>query len=383
MARTDAIGTITFHNSYNCGSMLQTLALQRILSDRYAVDNEIIDFSNAGQQAMYSPFWKVTGIKSVIKNALWATVYGRIRQQAQSYERFEEKYFTLSPRQYSTNGELRTTNDSYRKFITGSDQVWNIKCMDADDAYYLNFVSDDNNRYSYAVSFGANNPFTNDEQGRHYLDLARRFDRISVRERNAQRWVDAALDQTVPMCLDPTMLLDQNEWENTVDLGDEPIIKGDYIFYYCFSISQKNAAFLHKVSQKLGMPVYFFEPKEWALRCCWKNRIRLVKQYGPEAFLNYMKYATVVFTTSFHGTAFSTIFHKNFWYINSGHNDLSKDDRAVSFLTQLHLMDRYRTTESLLSSTKLLAAPNYDECDKALAILRAESLSYIESIVND
>ena len=72
----------------------------------------------------------------------------------------------------------------------------------------------------------------------------------------------------------------------TVQLGSAPIIQGDYIFYYCFSISQEIASFLHQVSKKTGMPVYFFEPKEWALRCCWKNKIRLVKKYGPEAFLN-------------------------------------------------------------------------------------------------
>lgn len=382
MSRNDKTATITFHNSYNCGSMLQALALQKVLIDKYGVDNEILDFSNQGQKEMYSTFWKVTGFKSFIKNALWATVYKRIKQQAAAYEAFEHKYFRLSQDTYTSNKELTATNSKYQKFITGSDQVWNIRCMDADDAYYLNFVSDFNRRYAYAVSFGANNPFADSSLKDHYLNLVNKFNKISVREQNAKKWVSTATGREVSLCVDPTMLLSQGEWEKTVQLGSAPIIQGDYIFYYCFSISQEIASFLHQVSKKTGMPVYFFEPKEWALRCCWKNKIRLVKKYGPEAFLNYMKYAKMVFTTSFHGTAFSTIFHKSFWYIDSGHNDLSKDDRAVSFLTQLKLTDRYKTISSLLQ-TDLSLIPDYTQPDQALAKLREEAFEYIEGIVND
>ena len=375
------IGILTFHNSHNCGSMLQALALQTVLRNRFGVDNEIIDFSNSGQSAMYSPFWKVTGVKSVVKNALWATVYPQIKRQIRAYEAFEHDYFKLSPSSYHEDSELAALDGVYNKFITGSDQVWNIRCMDADDAYYLDFVKN-SGKYAYAVSFGANNPFADSKLAGHYQDLVNDFDRVSVREQNAKRWVKAATGRDVPMCLDPTMLLSQEEWGRTVHFKSEPIIKGDYIFYYCFSISQEIASFLHKVSKRTGIPVYFFEPKEWALRCCWKNRIHLVSEYGPEAFLNYIKYATMVFTTSFHGTAFSTLFHKDFWYIDSGHNDPAKDDRAISFLTQLELMERYQTTDKLLS-TDLRAKPDYTRSDAALGKLRQEAFDYLGKIVND
>ena len=254
--------------------------------------------------------------------------------------------------------------------------------MNADDAYYLNFVSDFNRRYAYAVSFGANNPFADSSLKDHYLNLVNKFNKISVREQNAKKWVSTATGREVSLCVDPTMLLSQGEWEKTVQLGSAPIIQGDYIFYYCFSISQEIASFLHQVSKKTGMPVYFFEPKEWALRCCWKNKSRVVKKDGPEAFLNYMKYAEMVFTTSCHGTAVSAILHGNFWYNDSGHNDLSKDDRAVSFLTQLKLTDRYKTISSLLQ-TDLSLIPDYTQPDQALAKLREEAFEYIEGIVND
>ena len=374
------IGLITFHASNNCGSMLQAFALQKVLKDKLHVESELIDFSNSGQKEMYKPFLKITGIKSIIKNALWLTVYNEIREQIKAYEQFSKKYFTISEHSYDTTEELEMLNGVYDKYITGSDQVWNVCCMDADDAYYLSFVKE-GKKYAYAVSFGANNPFIL-KNGEHYKKLVESFNRISVRELNAQKWIEQSSGSTVPICLDPTMLLKQEEWERYIEIGEEPIVKGKYIFYYCFSISQPIAKFLHETSKKLGIPVYFLEPKEWALRCCWKNSVKLVGKYGPEVFLNLMKNATIIFTTSFHGTAFSTIFHKNFWYIDSGHNDLEKDDRAVSFLTQLGLMGRYKTID-WLGENKLVNCPDYVEVDKKWDLLINQSMEYLRNIVNE
>ena len=374
------IGLITFHASNNCGSMLQAFALQKVLKDKFGVENELIDFSNQGQKEMYKPFWKITGIKSVVKNGLWLTKYGQIRKQMKAYESFSKKYFVLSDRSYETTEELNHLNGKYDKYITGSDQVWNICCMDADDAYYLSFVKE-GKKYAYAVSFGANNSFVS-QAGEHYKKLANSFDAISVREANAQRWIEEAINRTVPMCLDPTMLLKQDEWERYIDVGGAPMVDGSYIFYYCFSISQHVAKFLQETSKRLNMPVYFLEPKEWALRCCWKNSIKLVGQYGPEAFLNLTKYANLIFTTSFHGTAFSTIYHKNFWYIDSGHNDLTKDDRAVSFLSQLGLMERYKTVE-YLKEHELNVTPDYAEVDVKLEEMIEQSMQYLRGIVDE
>ncbi|MBS6161159.1 MAG: polysaccharide pyruvyl transferase family protein [Firmicutes bacterium] len=376
----EKIGLITFHASNNCGSMLQAFALQTVLKDKLNVENELIDFSNIGQKEMYKPYWKVTGIKSVIKNALWFTVHNQIKKQIVEYEQFSDKYFDISEQSYETTKELEKVNGKYSKYITGSDQVWNICCMDADDAYYLSFV-EDGKKYAYAVSFGANNPFVLNK-GDYYKTLVEKFDGISVREANAKKWIGQALNINVPICLDPTMLLNQEEWERYIDIGQEAIIPGQYIFYYCFSISQTIAKFLRETSKRLKMPVYFLEPKEWALRCCWKDSIKLVGKYGPEVFLNLMKNATVIFTTSFHGTAFSTIFHKNFWYIDSGNNDLDKDDRAVSFLTQLGLMERYRTVD-YLKNHELIDKPDYNRVDYKWNELVEQSMKYLEKVVND
>ena len=375
------IGIMTFHRSHNNGSMLQALALQNIISEKYGCQAEIIDFSNWAQQNMYSPIPKPTNIKRLIKAFIWMTNYRQLKCQYNAYDNFAKKYFNLSIEKYSTSTELEAIENNYSAFIAGSDQVWNVKCIDADDAYYLNFVSD-RPRYAYAVSFGANNPFELEENSQMYIDYFHKFKKVSVREQNAQKWIKQATKKEVPICLDPTMLYDKEEWEKIVDIGNTPIINGKYIFYYCFSITEDIQKFLKAVSKQTGLPVYFMEAKEWTLKCCWKNGIKLIKQYGPDVYMNVVKYAEIFITTSFHGTAFATIYRKRFWYIKSRDSENSQDDRAVSFLTQLNLMSQYKTISELMK-TDLYVLPDYTDAEDRIRDLREKSFDFLQSIIED
>lgn len=373
------IGILTFHNSHNCGSMLQALALQTVLENRYNATVRIIDFSNEAQQNMYAPIPKPSNWKRLIKSIIWATNYTQMVKQYNAFDSFSKKYFKLTESRLSDPTLIKDVVEGYDALITGSDQVWNIKCIDADDAYFLNFT-DSIKKYAYAVSFGANNPFeiNNERYTKYFND----FRLVSVRERNAQKWVEEATGVHVPVCLDPTMLFGKEDWENIVDVGDTPVIKGEYIFYYCFGISEEIQRFLKYVSNKMQMPVYFMEAKEWTLKACWKNNIKLIKEYGPDVYMNAVKYSKVFITSSFHGTAFATIYRKDFWYIKSKDSESSMDDRAVSFLTQLGLMDRYRTT-SELKETNLLEKANYTSIDERIRELRDKSFNYLDNVIRD
>ena len=375
------IGILTFHRSHNNGSMLQALALQNIINEKYNCCAEIIDFSNYAQQNMYAPIPKPQNIKQLIKAIIWSTNYKQMKRQYCAYDNFAQKYFHLSDKKYNTSAEMRMIENEYDAFIVGSDQVWNVKCIDADDAYYLDFVSA-KPCYSYAVSFGANNPFVLDDKSQKYKKYLSKFGKVSVREKNAQKWIKQATGNLVPICLDPTMLYDKTEWEKIVDIGSSPIISEKYIFFYCFSITEEVQRFLKYVSKQTGLPVYFMEAKEWTLKCCWKNGIKLIKQYGPDVYMNVVKHAEIFITTSFHGTAFATIYKKRFWYIKSKKSESSQDDRAISFLTQLNLTSQYKTIPELMD-TDLYKFPDYTGIDENVKKLREESFDYLKSIIED
>lgn len=373
------IGLITFHASHNNGSMLQALALQTVLEKKYNCKVEIINFSNESQRNMYAVLPKADNYKRLIKNVIWMTKYKEMKKQYKSYCEFSGKYFHLSSKEYSLSSQLEELDGVYDAIIAGSDQVWNIACRDADDAYYLNFVQK-TPKYAYAVSFGANNPFELGERNK-YINYINKFRMISVREKNAQKWIADATGVKPKICLDPTMLLNENQWTNIVSIGEEPVISGEYIYYYCFSIDSKIKKFLRWISKIKKMPVYFMEAKEWTLKMCWKENIHLIGKYGPDVYINVVKNSSLFITTSFHGTAFATILKKNFWYINDGKPN-KKDDRAVSFLTQLGLMNRYRTIEEL-KNVDLDVCPDYKEPYEKLKLLQEESFKYLDLLVKD
>ncbi|MBQ8885925.1 MAG: polysaccharide pyruvyl transferase family protein [Clostridia bacterium] len=374
------VGLLTFHASHNNGSMLQALALQTVLEKKYDCEVELINFSNAGQQNMYSVLPKPNNFKRLIKNIIWRTNIKQLRKQFSAYHKFSQRYFHLSKKKYKKAEELKNCEEEYDAIITGSDQVWNVCCLDADDAYYLNFVQN-KPKFAYAVSFGANNPFETSGRGQDYVKYLESMDLISVREQNAKKWILKFAGIDVPLCLDPTMLYNKDEWEEIVDVGVAPIIKGEYIFYYSFGINERIQKFLKWVSKRYGLPVYFMEAKEWTLKACWRNKIRLIKSYGPDVYMNVVKHAKLFITTSFHGTAFATIYHKNFWYINDKQEKNPKDDRAVSFLTQLDLMERYRTIQDL-KKTNLMENLDFSSADNALITLKSQSFSFIDNIIN-
>lgn len=371
------IGILTFHASHNNGSMLQAIALQHVLNDKYFLDTEIINFSNEAQQNMYSIMPKANKLKRIIRNAIWMTNIKEIRKQYYSFDQFMKKYMILSNVEYREMKEINKIEEKYSSIIVGSDQIWNVKCVDADDAYYVNF-SNTIPRYAYAVSFGANNPFVIDEK---YTEYVKKFNMISVRENNGKKWIKNSVGLDVELCLDPTMLLKIDEWECLINVGN-PVIDGDYIFYYCFSITEDVQRFLAYISKKYDMPVYFSEAKEWALKTCWRNKIKRVKKYGPDVYLNLVKNSKLFITTSFHGTAFATLYHKHFWYIDRGDNDPEKDDRAITFLNQLDLMDRYRTIAEL-KEMDLYLKHEYDNTDTLLNNLRIKSNDYLNKMVKD
>ena len=135
------IAMITFHASHNNGSMLQALALQTALQQRNC-DVEIIDFSNEGQRNLYSVLPYPHNWKQCIKWLIWRSNYKELKRQHEAYETFSSKYFKLTEKSYTNNTQLEELYNKYDAFITGSDQVWNTRCIDADDAYFLTFVKD-------------------------------------------------------------------------------------------------------------------------------------------------------------------------------------------------------------------------------------------------
>ena len=99
-----------------------------------------------------------------------------------------------------------------------------------------------------------------------------------------------------------------------------------------------------------------------------------IKDVGPEDFLNLIFYSELVVSTSFHATAFSHIFHKNFFTILPPKNA----ERIVSLVNLSGLSDR--TIAEGDSLTNIDSIIDWDNVDKRLEGYISASKNYLEEL---
>jgi len=366
------IGIITFHNSYNCGSMLESYAMQRIIEKRN-LKPEIINFSSKGQKELYSVFYKNNSIKNIIKNILIVPHVKRVKRNNDKYEEFKNKNFNLS-KEY-TDGDIISDNN-YDIVIAGSDQIWNITIKDASDVYFLDWVKKAK-KIAYAPSFGARNILKVSNNPKKYCELINSFDALSIREENGKKWIKDMCNIDVPVLIDPTLLLDKKEYEKIEDKTFKPSKK--YIFFYSPSFNLEICKYVANIAKKYDLEVITWSTKSYIVRRIKKFGFKLPIYEDPSMYLSLIKNAELVITTSFHGTIFSTIYRKKFITVKNG-DMYGDDDRVITLLEQLHLMDRLIPYE-FDDSKNYLEDIDYSNYEKILPGLQKKANEYLNKNV--
>ena len=364
------VGIMTFHRAQNYGSVLQAYALQQTIL-KLGKSCEIIDFSNERQKEMYLPFTKNDNIKHFVRNIITSFHLKTFKRHYNDFEEFLKNHLILSKDSYSTYDSLVGIEKNYNCLLAGSDQVWNIKCYDADDAYFLGFAKDVK-KVAYAPSFGAKNLLTYADDIDKYKNYLQDFSNISIREKNGQKWLNELLGYDVPIYVDPSFLLTKSEWEKMIG---EPMIKGKYILYYSFHYSTQISKTVKELSKKFGLPVYILSARAQYYYGGQALGFKLVEHSGPLEFLNAIKHATIIFTNSFHGAAFSTILHKKFYFLY-GNVQNKDDDRATFLIEQLGIQECVVKMDEL-DRIVLEQTFDYDNAEKILKPLRDEAVKYL------
>lgn len=365
------VGIITFHASHNCGSMLQAYALQCFLQ-KNGYNPEMIDFSSEGQKALYSLYNKNKSIKFAVRNLVFHLHSKRLKNTRERYEAFKRQYFNLSDFSTSDMDEICVDELDYNAVIAGADQVWNTTISDYDDAYFLNWVKNAK-RIAYAPSFGAKNPLNYAKDVNKIKQYLLDFNSLSIREKNGQRWINELIGENVPVVLDPTLIIDKEDYEKIT--SKELNLPEKYIFYYSPSYSLNINKLVKKISKKYKLPVIAFNGKAYYLRGMEFCGFKLPDFEDPTSYLQLMKNATMIITTSFHGSIFSTLYHKKFWVVKNG-GMLGDDDRVRTLLSQLNINERLISTE-FDDNFDYMQDLDYEEFDALLKERRAFSENYL------
>ena len=300
------LGILTFPNTTSYGAVLQMYALYRA-AERLGGEPEIINYLNSYMKNQrHTAAMQCGGMKRRVKLVAKNLMHAR---QLRGFRRFEKTLCKYPPRAIDQPEALKALADRYGGVICGSDQVWNPDITGNDSRYFLDFCGPNTRRIAYAPSFGIQE-FSSEfkEQIRPQL---RQFDALSARENPGKIVTEELTGRTVPLVLDPTFLLQQQDWEALEESHSAG--KGGYILYYTVRRSDTLLKFCMEKARETGLKVVYIGGN--AVKQL-KNRDKgLCYAYdlSPGEFLYLVHHAKCVVTNSFHGTAFSIHYKKDFF----------------------------------------------------------------------
>lgn len=314
------VAILTFHNAVNYGAILQCYALQSYIERQFGYSVDVLDYQPLYfKKVFFDPMrpWTAYGLKNKCKAfakcLLLSREMSKLSQKHRALFRFMQENLNLYP--------MKTRADNTHDFyITGSDQVWNLELLQNDLTYLLDFL-ERGKKISYAASFKISD--VDDFARKAYRENLPSFDNISVRESNLKSYLHEQFDLEAACVLDPTLLIGSKFWESEVD--QNAVISERYLLLYYVNMPQKliDSAFLYA--------------RERGLKVVSLNTLRDRSDYldyshaSIEEFLNLVANAEAVFTTSFHGMAFSILFEREFYYeipANSYNNNARLEDLA-------------------------------------------------------
>lgn len=299
------IKTITCHDVYNTGASLQAYALSTYLK-KLGHQVEIIDYKP--DYLKHYELWGVRnprydkpilrGIYNILKFP--GRVKERYSKRKKAFDQFKKEYLQVTNKTFKSNDELKKEHIEADIFFAGSDQIWNTIFQNGKDpAFYLDFAPSASIKASYAASFATDD--IAEEYKKSVSDWIDQLDFVSVREKSGVNILQKLGRYDAQQVVDPVFLLSRGEWEG---LLNKETYDEEYLLIYDFDNNEElnNKAVL--LAKKNGWKIYSLFPNKICDKCFFHE--------GPLEFVNLIRNAKMVLSNSFHATAFSIIFEKEF-----------------------------------------------------------------------
>lgn len=363
------IKTITCHDVYNVGASLQAYALQTYLTS-LGNDVEIIDYKPDYLSGHYR-LWG--GVNPTFDKPLVRELYclaklpGRLNalksERKKNFDSFRENYLKLTDR-YSSINELRKNPPEADLYFAGSDQIWNTFFQNGKDpAFYLDFGNKSVKKASYAASFSTET--VSDEYKEQITKWIKELDYISVRESSGLNVLKSLGINNGVQVFDPVFLLDKAMWE-AFDMSSN---EDDYILVYDFDGNQNIKEIAQRIATEKDCKIYSIQGFDYPDKC--------FTQAGPIEFLKLIYNAKYVVSNSFHATAFSIIFEKQFWVLNRGE---AINTRMHDLTESLDILDRLVSTKE---EVDLNSTIDFESVYEKLNPMINESKGFIERVINN
>lgn len=296
------VGILTFHDAHNYGAVLQAFALKKYIQ-KLGYEVSIINYHH---ETIPDGFPK-----------------GDNEERWEKFNKFIKELINYDEKTYTTEEQLEQLDIDF--WICGSDQIWNTEITRGfNKGFFLDFKTN-GKKISYAVSMGI--PELPKEQEEDFKNSLNKLDEISVREETLQEYAKRFTDKKVERVLDPTLLLEEKDYENLI-LDNK---YGDYILIYALGPDERLTAIANKIAKEKNAKLIELNDKKIENYFCEQ-----ISSAGPDEFVTLIKNAKAIITNSFHGTIFSIIFQKEFYTITR----LNRNSRMENILKIVGMEDR-------------------------------------------
>lgn len=364
------IQIVTWLGSGNFGTSLQSYALYHFLSIK-GYDCSILSSFN------YMHF-SLKGYLKMILSALGIMKFRerrKIRKAADSKKLIKlSEFFENNIRQEAVSNPwqykklLRSTD----VFCVGSDQVWN--------AYFnfspFNFLDFAGNvkRISYASSMGTKD--FPEKYKETIKDLLLKFAHISLRETTGREAVSRLTGRNdIKTVLDPTFLLNAEDWGSVAKQSQIEIsVPKNYMLVYLIGNNDNYPKQVRELQEKTGIENVIIIPAVENPNFEIQGSI-VYRDAAVAEFVKLLEDATWVCTDSFHATALSINFGKNFTeFLRFKDSDKgSQNSRIYDVLETFKLQNRLYNEMQEMWSKPI----DYKESHEILNHLRTDSTDWL------
>lgn len=257
-------------------------------------------------------------------------------------------------------------------FIVGSDQVWRPSYVANVTDYFLKEVplGSPALKVAYAASFGTDRWEFTPDLTQECAYLLKQFNGVSVREKSGVRLCKEFLGTEVEHVLDPTMLLEADDYIRLIDGASTYTSEGNAFCY----ILDENTEVSSIISDVAGKGLKIFKTSLYVTPTDENPR---PYQMTVEQWLRSFRDAEFVITDSFHACVFSILFRKPFlaWV-----NKERGSSRFESLLGMFGLKGRlvYSLEDFNNRKDQLFDCADLNSVEETLYDLRRKSYEFLE-----
>ncbi|MBR4711018.1 MAG: polysaccharide pyruvyl transferase family protein [Clostridia bacterium] len=346
------VGIITAFDNQNFGNRLQNLAVQQILTERgFSVDTIVCD--DGSRFRKHFVHMAVTYYRKYIKKkprAIRTIVFYRFNRKYIHARHFYCSNYQLPP----------TVKKEYDYFSAGSDQIWNYTYQNNHVLrfHFLSFA-DDSQKVCISPSMGVS--MVDEKHLELFREGLKGFRYLSCREKQGADEIARVTGRECEWLIDPTLAIPAEKWKSM--LKSRVRVDKPYIFVFFLAwITDELKQFIRDYAGDRYMIVDPSDPAGPYFRI------------DPADFVSLLSGAHMVFTDSFHATAFSISFHVPFYVFNRNKSTMMTS-RIESLCRLFHVEDRYHRKQEALAVDETCS---FEEADRQLAVERRRFSEYLD-----